>query len=146
MLSKVKARRNQVESTIRELTEALSHVHVSAGFANLIDGNEANLVNWWIHLEDYPKFFAASYDLLLVAEVDEFSNASFADTSMSISQCDSQHLDSQDRIDIMSDPETELRLNMLKYATEAVTMPLMTLFFLNLPKSCVPIYEMFDFI
>ena len=68
--------------------------------------------------------YIAAYDLLLVAEVDEFSNASFADTSMLITQCDSQHLDSQEGINIMSDPETELRLNMLKYATEAITMPL----------------------
>ena len=57
MPSKVEAKQKQVESTVREMTEALSHVHVSAGFADLIDDNEANLVNWWIHVKDDPEIY-----------------------------------------------------------------------------------------
>ncbi|XP_045035833.1 jerky protein homolog-like [Daphnia magna] len=53
-------------------------------------------------------------------KVDEFLNASVGDTFMSISQCDSQPLSQED----MYDPETELRNNLLKYAVEAITMPI----------------------
>jgi hypothetical protein len=112
---------------VRELTEAISNVHISAGFSDLIDGNEAHLVKRWISLEDDPEI-VASDDLLIASEVDEFLNASFAESFISISPCDS-HLISQGdwditeditiSIDHISDPETELRLNLLKYASEA---------------------------
>ncbi|KAK4006110.1 hypothetical protein OUZ56_011265 [Daphnia magna] len=39
---------------------------------------------------------------------------------MSISQCDSQPISQED----MYDPETDLRNNLLKYAVEAITMPI----------------------
>lgn len=112
-------RSKQIESAVRELTNAISNVHVSAGFADLIDGNEAHLVNRWINLEDDPEI-VANDDLLLVTEVDEFLNASVGDTFMSISQCDSQPISQED----MYDPETDLRNNLLKYAVEAITMPI----------------------
>ncbi|KZS19923.1 Uncharacterized protein APZ42_013524, partial [Daphnia magna] len=73
-------------------------------------------------LEDDPEI-VASDDLLLVPEVDEFFNASVIETSISISHCDS-HLISQGGMDITADPETELRLNFLKFASEAISMPI----------------------
>ncbi|KZS02407.1 Uncharacterized protein APZ42_000569, partial [Daphnia magna] len=73
----------------------------------------------WINLEDDPEI-VANDDLLLVTEVDEFLNASVGDTFMSISQCDSQPISQED----MYDPETDLRNNLLKYAVEAITMPI----------------------
>lgn len=125
----------QVESIVRELTEAISNVHISAGFSDLIDGNEAHLVKRWISLEDDPEI-VASDDLLLASEVDEFLNASVAESFISISPCDS-HLISQGDWDITSDPETELRLNLLKYSTEAISMPINDPVLLELAKKLV---------
>jgi hypothetical protein len=132
----------QVESIVRELTEAISNVHFSAGFSDLIDGNEAHLVKRWISLEDDPEI-VASDDLLLASEVDEFLNASVAESFISYSPCDS-HLISQGdweiteditiSIDHISDPETELRLNLLKYASEAISMPINDPVLLELAK------------
>ncbi|KAK4009381.1 hypothetical protein OUZ56_018496 [Daphnia magna] len=62
---------------------------------------------------------AASDNLLLGSEVDEFFNACVAETSISIRHCDS-HLISQGDMDVMSDPKTEFRFNLLKYASEAI--------------------------
>jgi hypothetical protein len=129
----------QVELIVRELTEAISNVHISAGFSDLIDGNEAHLVKRWISLEDDPEI-VASDDLLLASEVDEFLNASVAESFISISPCDS-HLISQgdweiitEDIDHISDPETELRLNLFKYASEAISMPVNDPVLLELAK------------
>lgn len=115
------SRYKQVESAVRELTDAISNVHLNAGFAELIDGNEVHLVNRWINLEDDPEI-VASDDLLLAKEVEDFLNLS-VEESMSISQCDSPQIVQCD-MDVPTDPETELRLNLLKYATEAMCMPI----------------------
>ncbi len=127
----------EVESIVRELTEAISNVHISAGFSDLIDGNEAHLVKRWISLEDDPEI-VASDDLLLASEVDEFLNASVAETLISISPCDSHLISQGDRDitdwDVTSDPETELRLNLLKYASEAISMPINDPVLLELAK------------
>nr|CAH0108968.1 unnamed protein product [Daphnia galeata] len=100
---------------------------------------QAHLVKRWISLEDDPEI-VASDDLLLASEVDEFLNASVAESFISISPCDS-HLISQgdweiitEDIDHISDPETELRLNLFKYASEAISMPINDPILLELAK------------
>ncbi|KAI9562484.1 hypothetical protein GHT06_009920 [Daphnia sinensis] len=121
-----------VELIVRELTEAISNVHISAGFSDLINSDEAQLVKRWISLE-HDTEIVASDDLLLASEVDEFLNASVAETSILISPCDS-HFISQGDMDITSDPETELRLNLLKYTSETIRMPINDPVLLELAK------------
>ncbi|KAI9551311.1 hypothetical protein GHT06_002512 [Daphnia sinensis] len=103
----------QVELIVRELTEAISNVHISAGFSDLINSDEAQLVKRWISLE---------HDTEIVAK-----------TSILISPCDS-HFISQGDMDITSDPETELRLNLLKYTSETIRMPINDPVLLELAK------------
>lgn len=98
--------------------EAVSRLN-EIGLSDLVSGGEeiSEAVSRWMNLEDDPEVIASD-DLMLVDEVEnsllQSLNDSHADGMESFENF------SVDIVEIESEAESEVRLNLLKYATEAI--------------------------